>query len=398
MKRLSMLRFVISRSGASELVLLLQLTCLAIFAIGIIQPMERYIHQIIGLERVYTWDMAKTFYINPGESVGSAQAIHQDIGQAEWQEKLSQTQGVLDVGASAICFGTYQPSGGLLTNPININIIVNSENQKQYIDLDLKEGTAGVVISSEMEEMYPVGSTIDLCLVEQNIEKTYTVTGILKPRGVVPLIAPHGTEAEMEAFAAFVDEYPDSRFVMIHDDLLLEELKNERNYWIVTTDGKEPVKDAILEAISGLGAVRTIGDAFSEVVGLILRRNTRLLFAFVQFLLIAVFGLGGYTYLLHQRRQRDFSVLLLCGATKRSISSYLFVAHVLLILISTWLGWLLEPKVIQRFLIQEQRQASWLGLVVCMALFVVILIFSEAYSYLRIRKLSVADLYRKGDA
>ena len=88
MKKLSIIRFLLSRSLLSEFILFLQLTCLAVFAIGTIQPIERYIRQIWKLERLYSFDQSRTFYINPGEFIANAQALHLDVGQSEWKEKL----------------------------------------------------------------------------------------------------------------------------------------------------------------------------------------------------------------------------------------------------------------------------------------------------------------------
>ena len=44
-KSFPIIRFIVSRSLLSEFILFLQLTCLAVFAIGTIQPIERYIRQ-----------------------------------------------------------------------------------------------------------------------------------------------------------------------------------------------------------------------------------------------------------------------------------------------------------------------------------------------------------------
>ena len=56
-------------------------------------------------------------------------------------------------------------------------------------------------------------------------------------------------------------------------------------------------------AVSNLGTVRTMQDAFSEVVGLIIQRNSRFIFALFLFVLVAIFGFGGYELLLHRRGQ-----------------------------------------------------------------------------------------------
>ena len=98
MKRLSIIRFIVSRSLLSEFILFLQLTCLAVFAIGTIQPIERYIRQLWALNRAYTCDQSKAFYINTGELVANAQMLHQDVGQSGWREELLAVENVKDVG------------------------------------------------------------------------------------------------------------------------------------------------------------------------------------------------------------------------------------------------------------------------------------------------------------
>ena len=397
MKRLSIIRFIVSRSLLSEFILFLQLTCLAVFAIGTIQPIERYIRQLWALNRAYTCDQSKAFYINPGELVANAQMLHQDVGQSGWREELLAVENVKDVGESCIAYASCTPSSSLLKNPVNLNVIVNSENQKNYIRLDLSEGKAGVVVSSQMKDQYPVGSTIEIDFWDSQVPQSFIVTGVLKKNAVIPLISPHGTAAQMEAFAAFTEDFPDSWFVVIHDDTLIETMSVERNYWVIGYDGNQTTSEAISSAVLNLGTVRTMKDAFSEVVQSIIRRNSRFLFAFFLFVLVAVFGYGGYELLLHRRRQGIFSILYLNGASKRRIEWGLFTVHLLIVVLSSISGWLIEPVIFRIILLQEQIRSGLLGVWMTVLLLGIVLAVSQIYSYIKIQKLSVAELCHRGE-
>ena len=397
MKKLSIIRFILSRSLLSEFILFLQLTCLAVFAIGTIQPIERYIRQIWKLERLYSFDQSRTFYINPGEFIANAQALHLDVGQSEWKEKLLAEESVQDVGASCIAYASCTLSSGMMKIPVTLNVIINSENQKNYIRPGLSEGKTGVVVSHSMRDRYPVGSTIEINFWDSEATQTFTVTGILGKDAAIAVIAPHGTDAQMDAFAAFTEDFPDSWFVVIHDDTLIEAMAPERNYWVVGRDGTQATSEAISRAVSNLGTVRTMQDAFSEVVGLIIQRNSRFIYAFFLFVLVAIFGFGGYELLLHRRRQGVLGVLFLNGATKKRIVWSLFSIHFLLVLLSSFIGWLIEPAIFQIILIQEQVRSGTLGIWITVLFLASVLAISQIYSYIKIQKLSVAELCHRGD-
>ena len=67
------------------------------------------------------------------------------------------------------------------------------------------------------------------------------------------------------------------------------------------------------------------------------------------------------------------------------------------VLLSSFIGWLIEPAIFQIILIQEQVRSGTLGIWITVLFLASVLASSQIYSYIKIQKLSVAELCHRGE-
>lgn len=389
------LRLFFSKKGLAELVVIFQISMMATFAVGNLKPLEKYMVELWGIEKLYQWNQSKTYYINPGEAVQEAVMVHQDIGQSQWQSKLKALNHVKDVGGCFYAVGAYPMQNSILESDLLANVFIHTENISKYTRLELVEGTTGVVVSERMKEMYPIGSRISVELIEYEMTETFTVTGILKEGAVIPTVQSHGSESELEVFAAFTKDYPDASFIVIYDDEFFKHVSAFANYWVVTDQASEVMKTDILKSISNLGIIRTVSEAFDEAMETILRHNSYRMFAFILFTLIACFGFGTYESLMIQKKQVEFSILRINGTTKRTLGSLLFMGNAVLMMIGILIGWYLEPPIMQLVTHQEQSRAGVLSLLIAAGILFGVLLISQTLSMSLINRMSVISGWKE---
>lgn len=390
------LRLFFSKKGLAELVVIFQISMMTAFAVGNLKPLEKYMVELMGIEKLYQWNQSKAYYINPGEAVQEAIMFHQDIGQSNWQSKLKTLNHVKDVGGCFYAVGSYPMQNSVLKSDLLANVFIHTENIANYTRLVLLEGTAGVVVSERMKEMYPIGSQIEIELIEYEITETFTVTGILKEGAVIPTIQSHGSESELEVFAAFTKNYPDASFVVVYDDEFFKKVSAFANYWVVTDQASEVMKTDISKTISNLGIIRSVSEAFDEAMETILRHNSYRMFAFILFTLIAGFGFGTYESLMIQKKQVEFSIFRINGMTKRTLRVLMFAGNAILMMIGIIIGWFLEPSIMQLVTHQEQSRAGVLSLLIAAAILFGVLLISQTWSISRINRMSVISAMEGG--
>lgn len=110
---------------------------------------------------------------------------------------------------------------------------------------------------------------------------------------------------------------------------------------------------------------------------------------------LTLLGIGGYSVLMIIRKQRELALYHLCGMSKRTLLFMNIGSKLLLIIPPAALSLILAPNIAVFF--TDGYTFNWISFCLCVGFALLVLMTSTLLGALRIRRMNIIDLIRKGD-
>lgn len=401
-----------SKYFLSEVILLFQLICMIGFSFAVLNPIDAFIQKKNTLNHVYKFDIDDTIHFSKSNAVYE-QERHDDFSSSdEIYKKICETEGVDSVLRFRLANGIYEtetidPNTGE-AKLASSNLLIYSKETLQNVNIHLSSGKIEknvrdyipILVDSSLADAMPIGTKKEFQIGMTDKRINCIVTGIIKEKSVLPVIGNYGSIPDLGVFAAFPDELKGYSFIIVYgDDDLLSEIGWESNFLICTKKGEreEIVSKRIEEAVGNYGTVNTNRRIFFLSFGQMLKENSWNVLTFALLSLIAVFGFGGYLFLMIKQKQVEFSVFYILGMTRKKMTFTIFLSGVIMLVIAFVVASFTTPQFVGDILQIKQSPPGFFSYAFCGAVLMIILLFSVLAGFRLSGQLEEIAIYKGGD-
>lgn len=409
MNLLRLSRYLLSKRLLHELVLLIQLVLMVVFAFSVLNPIDTFQAQSNQLRESYQLDFDNTLHFASGNA----------IIQSEWEGNHSYQDTLYEMISSVPqvdhvirCY--YDDvsfySGVNQEKPIrsSANLIVYSEEMAQVVDLKLSAGSFSsdaesrlpILVSSSLADQFPVGTQKEIIMTQGGKTVCCIVSGILDAESIIPLVSTYGSTPTLDVFAAFPENTQGTGFIIaLYQENFLGDIEWGSNYLITLGQAANLTEahDQLKSVVGSYGTVQTVSQVIQESFDSMLQGNRWNIFATVLLGLIALFGYGGYLYLMIRQRQTEFAVFYLLGMTRRQMATIIFIAGGAVLVLAIAIGSCVAPWFMQNILFESETNPGITSYLFCGILLFAILTGSVAVGFNQSIKNTTAALYQGGD-
>lgn len=401
-------RYLYSKRLKQEILLMCQLVLMVVLGFSVLNPIEVFLQKSTALESVYSLDFSRTYHFSSGNALSSESnevSIYDAISSVPGVSKVlrsSVTQIYYDTGMSSYHEHSQQ------NEPIYdaFNLIVYNPDLMGSVQLSLAEGTFDapteqylpIVISSSLAERFPIGSTEEVYLNSGEEKVTCIVTGVLTTDSAIPAILKYGSVPSLDvlaAYTAFSSGY-DFAVACYHDELL-GGITWDNNYLITVNESanSDQVLQSIIDEVGLYGNILSLDEIINLSFNDMLRSNRWFIFAFFLLSLIAIFGVGGYVFLMMYQRQAEFSVFYMLGMSKKQMALIICSVGCTLLSLALLISSCITPIFIRNVLGGESASPGIFSYLFCGVLFGLIITISVAAGIRQSNKVAVATLYQR---
>ena len=407
--------YLYSKEKVQECVLLIQLVCMIIFALVVLGPIDTFLQKYSSLEEIYRYDLSSFCHISAGNATMQKNRVDVTV-----DNKLYNTLLTLDGVETVFRFSLQQAVYGTTSkeqvehqheNESNkvANLLVYSDDMAEYVDWGVDEGEflcyydetlLPIIVSPSLIDYFPIGSRANFRVGEREAPVSCIVTGVLSQYTSVPTIYNYGSEPNMEVLISYLHDMKNYDFIIAcYNEELLSTIRWEPNY-LIKLQNKENLDDIIqtLEKTVGIyGTVKSIPELINESFNTLLKEKRWDVLAFVLLSIIALYGFGGYTFLMIRRKQEEIAIFRILGMQQRHVATMVFIAEALLLIIASIVAYLIFPWFSQKVLIEPYTRPGIISFLFCGSLFVCILVVSIRTGFQQSRKATDVALYNGGD-
>lgn len=409
MNLLRLSRYLLSKRLMHELVLLVQLVLMVVFAFSVLNPIDTFYAQSDQLSEAYQLYFDNTFHFASGNAIIQSEWEGDHSYQDTLYDKASSVPQINSVLRSYIGDVSYYRNDDK-ENPIcaSANFVVYSEEMAQLIELELSAGSFDsqaesllpIVVSASLADQFPVGTQKEIVMTQSGKTVTCIVSGVLDAESIIPVISTYGSSPELDVFAAFPENTKGADFIIAYyNENCLGDIEWGSNY-LITIDQNANIEEVYSEltaAVGSYGTVQTISQVIKESFEHMLYDNRWNIFATVLLGLIAIFGYGGYLFLMIRQRQTEFAVLYLLGMTRKRMASIIFITGGAVLVLAIGIGSHIAPWFMQNILYELKTNPGITSYLFCGGLLLAILLGSVATGFNQSVKNSTVALYQEGD-
>ena len=409
MNLLRLSRYLLSKRLLHELVLLIQLVLMVVFAFSVLNPIDTFQAQSNQLRESYRLDFDNTFHFASGNAIIQSEWEGDHSHQNTLYDKVSSVPQINSVIRSYIGDVSYYRNDDK-ENPIraSANFVVYSEELAQVVDLKLSAGSFSsdaesllpIVVSSSLADQFPVGTQKEILMTQGGKTVCCIVSGILDAESIIPLVSTYGSTPTLDVFAAFPENTQGTGFIIaLYQENFLGDIEWGSNYLITLdqADNLTEAHDQLKSVVGSYGTVQTVSQVIQESFDSMLQGNRWNIFATVLLGLIALFGYGGYLYLMIRQRQTEFAVFYLLGMTRRQMATIIFIAGGAVLVLAIAIGSCVAPWFMQNLLFESETNPGITSYLFCGILLFAILTGSVAVGFNQSIKNTTAALYQGGD-
>lgn len=409
MNLLRLSRYLLSKRLLHELILLVQLVLMVIFAFSVLNPIDTFQHQVDLLSETYQLDFDDTIHFASGNAIIQSEWEGDYSYQDTLYEKIASVSQVKDV--IRCYYGDVSFYSGMnQEKPMrsSANLIVYSEEMAQVVDLKLSAGSFSsdsesllpIVVTSSLADQFPVGTQKEIIMTQGGKTVCCIVSGILDAESIIPLVSTYGSTPALDVFAAFPENTQGTDFIIaLYQENCLGDIEWGSNY-LITLDQAANLTEAhsqLKSVVGSYGTVQTVSKVIQESFDSMLQGNRWNIFVTVLLGLIALFGYGGYLYLMIRQRQTEFAVFYLLGMTRRQMATIIFIAGGAVLVLAIAVGSCVAPWFMQNILFESETNPGITSYLFCGILLFAILTGSVAVGFNQSVKNTTAALYQGGD-
>lgn len=409
MNLLRLSRYLLSKRLLHEIILLVQLVLMVIFAFSVLNPIDTFQHQVVLLCETYQLDFDDTIHFASGNAIIQSEWEGDYSYQDTLYEKIASVSQVKDV--IRCYYGDVSFYSGMnQEKPMrsSANLIVYSEEMAQVLNLNLSAGSfttnaksaLPIVVSASLAEQFPIGTEKEIVINQTGRSISCVVSGILDADSIIPIISTYGSNPALDVFAAFPENTRGADFIVAsYNEGYMGDIAWGSNY-LITIDQSANTTDtqaALISEVGSYGTVQTVSQVIQESFDSMLQGNRWNIFATVLLGLIALFGYGGYLYLMIRQRQTEFAVFYLLGMTRRQMATIIFIAGGAVLVLAIAIGSCVAPWFMQNILFESETNPGITSYLFCGILLFAILTGSVAVGFNQSVKNTTAALYQGGD-
>lgn len=410
MNFLRLCRYLYTKRLANEIILLIQLVCMIELSFVVLNPVDSFLADRANVTQAYTIDFNEVIHFSENNAMMSADIRGQEMPIDIIYQRIKETDGVKNILCFGFCNGlyTYRNPEVEENEQSNANLIVYSEEMMDAISLQLKEGekkqaTDGrmpILVSESLENELPVGTVTEIEIYKNQKKLVCEVMGVLDHDSAIPVVMNYADVPELGHLAVFPEEYPQDGFIVFYSgtDAIMEEVMGA-NFLIEHDDSvsTHELVDTLQARLQNYGTVSTLQTIVSRSFYRVIEQYAWYMMAFLLLTVIAVFGYGGYMYLMIRQKRQEFAVFYILGMTRRRMSGVLFFSGALLLVAAFGIATALYPWFARTVLKLQTKHAGIFSYGFSAVLLLLILVVSIVSGFRQSRRQAEIEVLRSGD-
>ena len=335
-----------------EFVLFVQLICMLEMSFVVLKPVDSYLMEKKQLKAAYVSDLDSMVHFSKNNLIYEQEMKGNRAAAQEIYKLLLEADDVEKVDRCAFENGIYIKTDGKKSNA---NLVMYSSEMLDIIRLNIEPeiqenisaGCIPILVSSSMAEELPVGTRTEISLAfDDTIKISCEVAGILQRDSAVPVVFSYGDTMELGNMAILPEALSEYKFVVFAKDMdeLFDQLTNV-NFLIEPKNNisGEKLAVSLQDRMKNYGTVNTYKTIATGALKNRLEENAWHILAFAMLTLIAVFGYGGYLYLMIAQKKNEFAVFYILGMTRKKMIEVIFSSGAILLAVSFGIAALLYP-------------------------------------------------------
>ena len=352
MNFLRICRYLYTKKLFGEIVLFIQLICMLEMSFVVLKPVDSYLMEKKQVKAAYTLDFDSMVHFSKNNSIYAQEMAGNGTAAKEIYELLRESNGVKKVDRCAFENGIYMQTDGKMSSA---NLVLYSSEMLDVIQLNtesaalknVSEGYVPILVSDSLAEELPVGTKTEINLAFDNtIKIPCEVVGILQEDSAVPVVFSYGDIMELGDMAVPSKDLSEYRFIVFGKamDELFARLTNV-NFLIEPEEhiSGENLATSLQSKMRNYGTLNTYRTIAAGAFKNMLEENAWYVLAFALLTLIAVFGYGGYLYLMIAQKKNEFAVFYILGMTRKKMIAVIFSSGAILLAVSFGIAVLLYP-------------------------------------------------------
>ena len=159
---------------------------------------------------------------------------------------------------------------------------------------------------------------------------------------------------------------------------------------------RQTLKERLEKNIGDYGYIKEADEILKNSYIHMLENNAKYVVAFVMITAIAVFGYGGYLYLMIIQHQKEFGVFYILGMSRKKMISVIFISGMLLLLTAFIIASLSMHAFMEKILGIYNYETGIFSYVFCAVIMGVILLTSVFVGFGQSKKLAEVTIYNGG--
>jgi hypothetical protein len=388
-----------------------------VFAFVALNPMDTFNQQEAALRNAYTLDFDTTFHFSAGNSIiqegwenvtsGTSELLYDQLVNVPGVNKVHR----FSVGSSSYDTGRdeYNEHADQVERVFAYsNLLVYTKDTLNSINLSLAEelyendakDRLPIIVSKSLTEDIPLGTCTEMYIGLSSNAVPCVVVGVLDGHCSIPVVSNYGSSPTLDVLGAFPFISPGTRFIIAaYDEELLSDITWGTSFLIETDKNvdSQSVYQNLKTEMSNLGTISTISELIEKSYDQMINDNRWFAFAFVLLSVIAVFGYGGYLFLVIRQRQSYFSIFFILGITRAKIILINLSVGLILLVLAFAAALYVTPWFMHNLLGISQSTPGLLSILYSCGVLLIVLLVSTIIGFRQAIKSTEFALYQGGD-
>lgn len=417
-------RFFYSKRYIHEVILIIQLVLMFSFSLIVLGPIDNFIQYSQALKSVYSSiDYSRTLFFNPNnityDNEGRINStISDEVG--EIVNDALDISGLSDPIRMAYCSAyvnvetSDQQSLSNTIQPVSniVNVLVYSDELMSAIDNlgayenfeeEINDGEiVPILISQSLGDFIPLGTKVDVSIIENDNIVPCIVSGILSEDAILPATHGFGSAPYLSNLGTKLSDVPNASFIVVrYSSKYFSEVSWESSFLVSVeeTRNEKNVTDTITKLNSKVGtwgSFSTLQDFEEQAFYNVLRDNRVYMVEFILLSLITFFGYGGHIFILATQRQREFSVFYILGMPRRKMLTMNCIIGCVNLVVSYLIALVCYPCFQNLMMGSGATTIGVVSIVYCLLL-ILIIVISSLVAFHRLENATTISLFRGGD-
>ena len=405
MNYLRICRYLYAKRFWNEIILLVQLVFMLIFAFTVLNPIDDFLQKKQKIVNSYDIDFDEALHFNMGNFVFQQQIAGENSLTDDIYEEIIETEGVglvFESGTATINYNTNKTDDAGNAVYSNALSFMYNDEMAHNVNFKLKSGKISydvdggipILVSETLERELPVGTQTEVFDMDGKAVKVKcVVTGVLKKNEALPLINSYGSFEDLSTLGVIPENSGCNRYIVMYD--LKKDMDFGAKFIVLPESGydSQKLKEGLEESVGYYGYVEATDLILKNSFMNMLRENAKYIIAFVMIAAIAVFGYGGYMYLMIVQHQKEFGIFYILGMSRKKMISVIFFSGLLLLVIAFLITFFSINVVMEKVFGLYNYQTGIFSYIFCAVIMGLILLTSVFVGFGQSKKLAEIAVY-----